>query len=668
MNRTFRHGTALAIVLALAGPLCAPVRAEAPSLSYGDTVGENATAQVVGTQSDVTAVGIGDDGANHDIGPNVVANGTVGQDRLYDPQTTGGQTEAIQTDTSRQSLGPNDGVGRYYGDARNTQDLTDTTDEDDATQSTRGKTTLRPRRLAVFNQQYADSRPLVIKPYIEAGQVVDSYLSSPTSTLTYSLVAAGADVLVNGNNNQGIISLRYEHRFGWGRENSGDSLDGIAHVSSAIIPNTLRLDYGGYANRSYITNSGAALPAAPNGSDNLSQIYSAYIGPTLTTHIGPAAVDGHYRVGYTSVGEPPSFTNANAAGPVPDMVHEHSVAQDAQLSIGTRPGEVAPVGLGADAGHYVETVSVLDQKLHDNHVRAEVTIPVSDTTAVVGGVGYEDVQVSSHDAKRDANGNPIFSPGGQFITDYASPRYIAFDSQGLIYDGGVIWRPSRRTNLEVHVGRRYGGFSGFGTFTYRPSARLSVNAVAYDDITGFGGALDNSLFNLPSQFATVRDAITGNVSSCMAQQGATNCLGGVLGSVSSAVHRDRGFTSGIGLDMGRFQTGVGLGYDRHTYIAAPQTVFAAINGKVDQYYWVAAYLSGTIDQQSLFEATVEAYKFKTDVVQNGNLDAIRMVGIYQHYFTPHLSGSAAMSIDGINRDALGDVWSTSGTVGVRYTF
>ena len=61
MNRTFRHGTALAIVLALAGPLCAPVRAEAPSLSYGDTVGENATAQVVGTQSDVTAVGIGDE-------------------------------------------------------------------------------------------------------------------------------------------------------------------------------------------------------------------------------------------------------------------------------------------------------------------------------------------------------------------------------------------------------------------------------------------------------------------------------------------------------------------------------------------------------------------------------------------------------------------------------
>ena len=489
------------------------------------------------------------------------------------------------------------------------------------------------------------------------------------------MAAVGADMLINGRNNQGVISLRYERRFGETGNSStiygggnGDTVSGIAHLSSAIVPNTIRLDYGGYATRTWVSNSGAALPNAP-GPGEQSQVYAGYVGPTLTTHVGDVAVDGHYRIGYAHVGTP-GFYNApgGVAANGPNIIAQNSVAQDAHLAVGTRPGEIARVGLGADAGYYHEHVDVLDQKLHDMHVRGEVTLPVSDTTAVVGGVGYEDVRVSSHDAVRDVNGNPVLTANGQYITNWATPSYVAFNTKGLIWDAGVIWRPSRKTNFEGHVGRRYGGFAGWGSFSYQPTERTSFNAVAYDDITGFGGALTNSLFNLPDQFDTVRDGITGNVSSCMATQGATNCIGGVLGSVSSAVHRDRGFTAGVGFDYGRIQTGFGFGYDRHEYLAAPQTVFANLNGKVDNTWWLAAYLSGRIDRQSLFETTLEAYTFTTDTVPHGNLRAIRAVGIYQHYFSDHLSGNAALSIDGINRDALNDLWTASGSVGMRYTF
>ena len=42
---------------------------------------------------------------------------------------------------------------------------------------------------------------------------------------------------------------------------------------------------------------------------------------------------------------------------------------------------------------------------------------------------------------------------------------------GLIWDAGVMWRPSRRTSLESYVGRRYGTMSYHGTFAYAPSSR-----------------------------------------------------------------------------------------------------------------------------------------------------------------------------------------------------
>ena len=58
-----------------------------------------------------------------------------------------------------------------------------------------------------------------------------------------------------------------------------------------------------------------------------------------------------------------------------------------------------PIGVGVGGMWNEQDVSNLDQRIRDRNVRGDVTVPVSPTLALVGGVGYEDVEVSSRDAR-----------------------------------------------------------------------------------------------------------------------------------------------------------------------------------------------------------------------------------------------------------------------------
>ncbi|HWU04569.1 MAG TPA: preprotein translocase subunit YajC [Novosphingobium sp.] len=525
------------------------------------------------------------------------------------------------------------------------------------------------RRLGVFTGD-AHQRRISIRPYIEAQQVFQDYITPGNDVLTYTVLAAGADAVFNGRNNQGIVSLRYERRIGWtdstyGNGN-GSGLTGIARMSSAIAGDTLRMDYGGYANRTYVSASGANFATGAASGDALTQVWSVYAGPTLTTHVGPVGVVAAYHAGYsaTDVGG----TLNSAGGSTAANLLAHSVVQDARVAASVKPGQVAPVGLGAEAGLYQENVSNLDQQVLDKHVRGEVRVPVSNTAQLVGGIGYEHVTVGSRDAVRDANGDPVVDAKGRYVTDYSTPRQIAFDADGLIWDVGVVWRPSPRTALEAHVGRRYGQLGGYGSFYYRPSARSSVNLMVYNSIGGFGGQMTTSLFGLPTDFSTVRDPITGSLGSCVVSSQGGGCIGGATGSLNSTIYRGRGVALSYMYNRGRWQTGIGAGYDRREYLAAPDTVLAVYNGKDDDYYWVSAYVGTRLSEKSSLNTTLSAYRFDSGLTSSGDLTAVRAVAMYQYYMSHHLSASASLGIDGITRDSLEDIWVASGSVGMRYAF
>lgn len=507
---------------------------------------------------------------------------------------------------------------------------------------------------------------LSVDAYVEAAQIVDVELSPGDETLTYSVLAAGIDASVNGRNNEASVSLRYERRFGHGRAEDSDTLSGIGRAAISIVPRSLQIEAGVLAQRSRVESNGSAVLGTAGRGDSVTQVYSMYAGPSLSTHVGDAKLDAHYRIGYTKVNSPEVLTTAPGADPVD--VFDHSTVHDAAVHIGTRPHQVLPVGIGAGAGIYQEDVSNLDQRVRDIHARADVMVPVTHSLALVGGIGYEDVEVSSRDALRDGDGDPVIGEDGRLVTDPASPRTIAYEASGLIWDVGVMWRPSPRTALEAHVGRRYGSTSYYGTFSWEPSRRQSVNVSVYDSVSGFGGQVNRALASLPTQFQAVRNPLTGDISGCVVSLESGSCLGGALGSIRSATFRARGIAATWGLDTGRFQFGVGGGYDRRKFIAAPGTILASANGVIDENYWLTAYLNGQLDRRSSFTTNIYANWFQSGFASTGDGTAFGATAAYNRVLIPRLTGTVAVGLDGISREIEDDTWTASALAGVRYTF
>ena len=511
------------------------------------------------------------------------------------------------------------------------------------------------------------TRQVRVAPYIEANQVLTAELSPGDDTVTYTQVAAGIDLSVQGRNNGGSASVRYERTFGYDNTVADSStLSGVARGYASVVPHAVSVEGGALATRTRVDANGRGTLGAGRGGSE-SRIYSAYAGPNVHTSAGDAEINANYRIGYTRVEAPDAVVVAPGA-PALD-VFDDSVVQSAGLHVGTKAGEPLPVGVGLGGGLYQEDVSNLDQRVRDAQVRADVTVPLTPSLAAVGGVGYEDVEVSSRDAVRDGAGIPVVGADGRLMTDKSAPRQIAYDVSGLIWDVGVMWRPSSRTSAEAHVGRRYDSLTYYGSFAWAPSSRSSVNLSVYDGLTGFGGQLNNALLALPTDFGVNRNPITGDITGCVASLQGSNCLTGVLGSIRSAVFRGRGINASYSEQIGRMSAGIGAGYDRRKFIAAPGTVLAAANGVVDESWWLAAYLSGQIDARSTFNINAYANWLTSGFAGTGDATVLGASAAYRRYLLEGLSANAAVGLDYFDSAAAGqDLRTASALLGLRYDF
>jgi hypothetical protein len=511
---------------------------------------------------------------------------------------------------------------------------------------------------------------VALTPYIEADQVVTTELAPDSDTVTYTSVAVGVDGTVTGHYSAASASVRYERHFA---ESSGfrdsDTMSGIARASVAVVPHAVTVEAGALASRDSVASSGGTFGGAFANSDSTSsRVYSGYIGPSVETQAGDLQIEGHYRFGYTKVKEP-SAVVVGTTGVVPVDLADESTTHNAQARIGFRPYTVAPVGAGVGGMWVEQNVSNLDQRVRDRNVRGDVTVPVSPTLAFAGGVGYEDVEVSSRDAKRDAAGNPIIGADGRYVTDKSAPRRIAYQTDGLIYDVGVMWRPTTRTSLEAHVGRRYDSTTYYGNFAYKPNSRESVNVSVYDGISSFGGLITDQLAGLPAEFTAVRNAFSGDLGGCVASLEGGSCVRGSLGSLTSAAFRSRGVSATYSVLFGRTTAGVGVGYDRRKFIAAPGTVIASANGVTDETFWAAIYGTTKLDARSSLTASASADWFDSGFAgSDGSAVGYSASLAYYRKLVAGLSGTAAVGLDGIRQDNLPDIMSASALLGLRYEY
>ena len=505
-----------------------------------------------------------------------------------------------------------------------------------------------------------------IDPYIEANSLASWQISPGSDVVTYTQLAAGVDASIAGRNNGGSVSLRYERNFAHQSEGSdSDTIAGLARGYATIIPRVLTFEAGGLASSTRVDAQGRSV-INPLVDDNLStQTYSAYAGPNLQTRMGAVDVSANYRIGYTRVDGPDFLTQS---GTQADLFDE-SVTHSATVRAGTRPGDPLPVGIGVGAGYYQEDVSNLDQRVRDAYVRGDVTVPITPTLAFVAGAGVEDVEVSSRDAVRDVDGNPVIGDNGRYVTDTASPRIIAYEASGLIWDVGVVWTPSSRTQLEAHFGRRYDSETFYGNFSWRPSSRSNLSIGVYDGIQGFGGRLNNALAALPTDFTVTRDPVTGELTGCVSTLDGSGCLDGLLGSVRSSVFRGRGVVASYSRQIGRMTAAIGAGYDRRKFIGAPGTVLELADGIVDESYYVAAGVSGPVGQRGSFSLNSYANWFDSGTAGSGDVRVLGSSASYSEEVVRNLSARAAVAISMLDSDIAPDNFTTaSALLGLRYDF
>ncbi len=384
------------------------------------------------------------------------------------------------------------------------------------------------------------------------------------------------------------MSYQYQHRFSErGSLQSGDSHIGLAQARIAAARG-LTLEAGAVATRTRTDARGDALTGNAANARNLSQLYSGYAGPKLDTHAGPLFVQGAYRFGFTKVDD---GTATGVVSTLPQVDRfDHSTSHAVNASVGAKPGAVLPIGLSATGGLVRENASQLDQRFASSSGRGDAMAPLSRAVALVGGAGYEKITVRQRDPLLSAGGQPVVDGAGRYATDPASPVRLAYDFGGLFWDGGVLWRPSRRTALEVRIGRRYGAMRYTGSFTFQRNSGSGIQVAVYDTVETYGQQVGGSLAALPVGFVTTADPFGVQAGACIygtSGAAAGRCIAGALSSAATAACRGRGMTANAVWSRGTTRLGVGGGFARRDFLT-PVTANAG-GGSWDESLYAQAF-------------------------------------------------------------------------------
>ena len=516
------------------------------------------------------------------------------------------------------------------------------------------------------------SAKVEVAPYLEVAQVLTADLKGSNDVLTYSQIAAGIDASVSNSRSEFQASYRYERRIGYeDRVSDSDVHSGLARGKFQIVPRTLTIEAGALAARARSDIRGSAPGLLVGNIDNVSQVYSAYAGPTLTTNVGPVNVGAAYRLGYSKV---------EASGYVPPAGQprldsfDDSLGHLATVSAGMESG-ILPFGWTVSGAYEREDASQLDQRFERKGVRGDVVLPVTPSLALVGGVGYEDIEASQRSALLTAGGDPVVDSNGRFVTDPNSPRLLSYDQDGIYWDAGVLWKPSRRTNLEAYVGRRYGSMSYTGSLTWAPTSDSAFQIGVYDQVETFGQQVSDSLATIPTSFAVNRNPLGNQFGGCTfgsggSGSGASNgggCLNSSFQSANSSVFRSRGVAALYSASRGPLSYGVGVGYAQRTY-KTPALASFNLNGVKDESYYGQGNVGYKIGQNSSIDTSVYACLYDSGIAGAADVVSAGATSTYSRRFGRNLSATAAVGLYSFDIEGTNSELNASALLGMRYTF
>jgi hypothetical protein len=511
-------------------------------------------------------------------------------------------------------------------------------------------------------QSSSDGKRVNVTPYIGVDQVVLAPIKGDGDVLTYTNVTAGFTADIRSRRVEAAVDLQYNHSFGWGRQATDqDVISGIANANINLARG-LSLQSGGLASR---VRTDGLTGASPQRNSFTSQVWAGYVGPSYTTQVGDINLNASYRLGYTRVNDDADGDFVGAQQPSGSFAD--SFTHSLTGSVGFSPDTILPgIGLTASAGYDREDASQLDQRFEDVWGRVDATVPVTPTLALVGGVGYEKIEISQRSPELDANGVPLIR-NGRYVTDKGSPRALIYEFDDIIWDAGVLWRPSRRTTLQARVGERYGGMTYQGSFLWQ-GRDSSIAIVLFDGIDSFGRMVMGDVAALSgSNFDVARNPFTGDITGCaFSTAGGGQCFNDALSGITDANFRYRGVSGQYSLRRGPWGWGLGAGYSQRKFIT-PNGQTVLIRGSRDENWFGNASATYTISSTDTIDLVGYANYFDA----SGDRPDVLNYGAFSTYnkgLSRRLSASASLGLDGVKADDFDTIISAMGQVGLRYSF
>jgi hypothetical protein len=508
-----------------------------------------------------------------------------------------------------------------------------------------------------------------VRAYVEVQQAVSAELAGGNDlagddeVLTYTTVAAGVDGQIVTRRVAASVGYRYERRFAQtGEVPDSDVHSGIAQVNAQLVPGMVNVEAAGIATRT----GGAGQALGVSDRESGTQVYSGYVGPTLSTRAGPVAVNAFYRLGYASVDDDSLAGAASSQGSFNSTVHM------AGASASMAPG-VMPFGWTVSAGHVSSHTSRFDSRFESQFVRGDAVLPVNPGLALTAGIGYSRGRASQSDLLRTPGGALAVDANGNFIADPSRPRLINYDQQGLYGDAGFIWRPTPRSELQLR-----GGINDDGDPTIAGSARFQVGRnfgfsfSLYDNDETFGTSLVNNLSNLPDAFKINRDPVTGDLGvGCVFSEdepGRGACLSPALQSITAASFRSRGgsllFSGG-----GRLLSyGGGITYGRRDFHLPDDPIFENALAANDQDLALFGSVSRRLGRTSSIGMDGFLSFYDTESATQSDVVTVGARGSYIRSFL--LERLQLMAALGLTYRSLRDDDSlvADALIGLRYTF
>ncbi len=510
-----------------------------------------------------------------------------------------------------------------------------------------------------------------ISPYVEAQQILEFDLSNSDAlgddVVTYTALAAGVDAAVSTRRVELGASYRYERRIDWDNSISDEDVHSGLVRANVAVTRGLSFEAGALAARARTEAGGRDLGSLVGDNANSTQVYSLYAGPTVSAQAGPLQIGAGYRFGYTHV-EDNLSANSNPGQPAVDYVDRTTLHQ-ASASVAMAPGDELPFGWMVSGGYEREDARQLDQRYEGYFGRADVTVPVSSTLALLAGVGYENIEISQRDVLVDATGTPILDANGRFQADPNSPRLLGYNTDGFIYDGGILWRPNPRLEATARVGHRYDTTIYNGSLSYQVNDTSGVQLTVYNTIDSFGRGTTNTLAGLPTDFTAGRNSF-GQFDGC-AFGGASNpgaCFSDEFQSLNGANFRSRGASLVWAGGRGPWNYGVGAGYQNRQYLVPASSANFSLDRVTDESVTVQANLGRELTPNSSIGGSLYANWYDSGVPGSSDVfgaggSATYSVSVWRGLSAQASAGLFASDIDGRQTD-----WLASLLLGMRYGF